>query len=152
MTKKFTFTITTPLLHFCLLRLISRYQTNVHSYFMPSFYVCWFYQYRIHSVGRIIFLIKRAKFSGALYRWPTLCSAGYCARVGAVIPASVLLTRGHLRLFNDIILMEYMAHKMAVIEFMHQLTVNFRGKYSYHSVSLRRNAISSARISSTSSE
>lgn len=40
--------------------------------------------------------------------------------------ASPLSTRARRSLFNDVILVEDVAHKVAVVELMHQLAVDFR--------------------------
>ena len=96
----------------------------------------------IHAVCRVIRAIKLLK-----------CVRGFIKMSDVVfrrILCAAFTQKGeHLLLqfvcidpfLDDVILMEDIAHKVAVIELVHQLAVE-----------LRRRAISSARISSTSSE
>jgi hypothetical protein len=71
----------------------------------------------------VILAIKRLSFRRFI-QMPDVVFGRILRRslTGAFAPS----VRGHRRLFDDVILMEDMAHKVAVIELMHQLAVDFR--------------------------
>ena len=95
--------------------------------FFPEFQLTCFTNTRIHAVGGVIFTIKMRQ---RLRRFVQMPNVMLCRILRAALAQQfqhLLFQRMGIDAFlHDVILMEDIAHEMTVIEFMHQLAVNFR--------------------------
>ncbi len=96
-------------------------------HFLPVFPLTGFTDPRIHTVGRIVLAIKLLQMSPVLYTNDRRYVRQDIARHAVAAVEIVFSKRMHIHaFFNDVILMEDIAHKMAVIELVHQLAVDLR--------------------------